>query len=272
MRCVMCHCAQVQNKNLALHSPELSRQDAQSVLQLVSVLCQAVSDTPEQRQPDHHSRKRHHQASVRNRRTFQIAGQSRRLVHGGGARVAVIRPELRPPQNHRHGRLRLRPVQDRHRAVSSSHTVGPMRAARLFALRLQHDGAAAARRARAAARAVRLARRHRQGPRQRQGGAARPGRARARHGGRRGHPARCCRPCRDSGRCALLGAPRDRLRREARPASSTAARSLPLHANGMRFTRLRRRRRRARRAHATTRSAAASSSATRSRPTAAGRR
>jgi uncharacterized membrane protein len=45
-RDVMCHCAQVQNKNLALHSPELIRQDALSVLQLVNVLCQAVSDTP----------------------------------------------------------------------------------------------------------------------------------------------------------------------------------------------------------------------------------
>ena len=72
----MCHCAQVQKKNLALHSPELIRQDTLSVLQQVSVQCQAVSDTPEQRQPDHQSRKRHHQASVQIRRTFHIAGQT----------------------------------------------------------------------------------------------------------------------------------------------------------------------------------------------------
>ena len=62
---------------------------------------------------------------------------------------------------------------------SSSHTVGPMRAARLFALRLEHDGLLEAT-ARAAHRAVRLARRDRSRARQRQGD---PARARGRGAG-----------------------------------------------------------------------------------------
>ena len=37
-RCVMCHNAQVQQKNVALHTPELLKQHAQQVFQQVSVL------------------------------------------------------------------------------------------------------------------------------------------------------------------------------------------------------------------------------------------
>ena len=154
---------------------------------------------------------------------------------------------------------------------SSSHTVGPMRAARAVRAAAAADGLLA-RTARVRGRAVRLARRHRQGPRQRQGGAAGPGRARARHGRRR-QPSP-----------ALLGAIRSErppaAARRPRRSPSTRRRDLvfqrreplPFHPNGMRFTRLRRRRRRARAAASTTRSAAASSSATRSRPTARSRK
>ena len=37
-RCVMCHNAQLQNKNIALHTPELIQQHAQAVYQQTSVL------------------------------------------------------------------------------------------------------------------------------------------------------------------------------------------------------------------------------------------
>jgi uncharacterized membrane protein len=37
-RCVMCHNAQLSNKNVALHTPELIRQHAQQVYQQVAVL------------------------------------------------------------------------------------------------------------------------------------------------------------------------------------------------------------------------------------------
>jgi uncharacterized membrane protein len=37
-RCVLCHGAQVQQKNVALHTPELLKQHAQAVYQQVSVL------------------------------------------------------------------------------------------------------------------------------------------------------------------------------------------------------------------------------------------
>jgi uncharacterized membrane protein len=37
-RCVLCHNAQVQNKNVALHTPELLKQHAQAVYQQTSVL------------------------------------------------------------------------------------------------------------------------------------------------------------------------------------------------------------------------------------------
>ena len=37
-RCVLCHNAQVQQKNVALHTPELLKQHAQAVYQQVSVL------------------------------------------------------------------------------------------------------------------------------------------------------------------------------------------------------------------------------------------
>ena len=69
---------------------------------------------------------------------------------------------------------------------SSSHTVGPMRAARQFALRLRDARIARARGAHQRD-AVRLARRHRQGPRQRQGHPAGPLGPRARHRRRRCH-------------------------------------------------------------------------------------
>ena len=113
---------------------------------------------------------------------------------------------------------------------SSSHTVGPMRAARLFALRLQTDGRLAAT-ARGGA-PLRLARRHRQGPRQRQGRAARPDGARAGCGRRRCDSRRCCRPRAGAGRCGCWA-------RSRSPSAKTdrlpPPRSLPFHANGMRF-------------------------------------
>jgi uncharacterized membrane protein len=37
-RCVVCHNDQVQNKNVALHTPELVQQHAQAVFQQVAVL------------------------------------------------------------------------------------------------------------------------------------------------------------------------------------------------------------------------------------------
>ena len=37
-RCVMCHNAQLQNKNVALHTPELITQHAQAVYQQATVL------------------------------------------------------------------------------------------------------------------------------------------------------------------------------------------------------------------------------------------
>ncbi|NWG73748.1 MAG: hypothetical protein HXY24_03945, partial [Rubrivivax sp.] len=37
-RCVVCHNAQVQNKNVALHTPELLKQHAQAVYQQTAVL------------------------------------------------------------------------------------------------------------------------------------------------------------------------------------------------------------------------------------------
>jgi L-serine dehydratase len=70
---------------------------------------------------------------------------------------------------------------------SSSHTVGPMRAARLFVLRLQHEGLLE-RTARVRSQLYGSPGRHRQGPRQRQGGAAGPDGARAGHGRGRCHP------------------------------------------------------------------------------------
>ena len=129
---------------------------------------------------------------------------------------------------------------------SSSHTVGPdargaavRRAAARTTGLLDRAGARAC-------RAVRLARRHRQGPRQRQGGAA------------RAWPATSPTRSTSTPIPALLDAMRASGRLHAarhataiafdetrRPACSTAARRLPLHANGMRFSGLRRRRRRA---------------------------
>ena len=119
---------------------------------------------------------------------------------------------------------------------SSSHTVGPMRAARMFVARLQHDGLLDAHRARAG-RAVRLARRHRQGPRQRQGGAARawPGTSPTRS---------TSTPCRALLRRHARAARASTLLRRARRSRSTSAtdlvfhrrETLPFHANGMRFT------------------------------------
>ena len=120
---------------------------------------------------------------------------------------------------------------------SSSHTVGPMRAARMFAQRLRARRPAAQRTARVQARALRLARRHRQGPRQRQGGAARPGRPRARHGRRRRDPGAARRrsaasaPCRWPARTRSRFDERDDLRlpppRDACRSTPTACASPP---------------------------------------------
>ena len=142
---------------------------------------------------------------------------------------------------------------------SSSHTVGPMRAARRFAGRLRSRRAARPHGAAVRCRAVRLARRHRPRPRHvkavrpRPGGRAartgRPGRGRAagRRGPRRGPAA--------AGR---------RARRSPSPSTTTSSCTA---ASGCRstptacvFTAVRRRRRELRRARRTTRSAAASSS------------
>ena len=116
---------------------------------------------------------------------------------------------------------------------SSSHTVGPMRAARLFALRLEAEGLlleVAARRRPTA----RFARRDRQGPRQRQGGDARAGGRRA--GDRR---------CRLRSRRRLQRIRRDRSLRllgrhaigfDEREHLHFLTKALPFHANGLQFS------------------------------------
>ena len=99
---------------------------------------------------------------------------------------------------------------------SSSHTVGPMRAARLFAVRLEHEGLLDTT-ARVCSELYGSLGCDRPRPRQRQGGAARPARARAGHGGRgtdrrppeHGAQREVARPARP---------PRCRLRRKGRPA------------------------------------------------------
>ena len=117
---------------------------------------------------------------------------------------------------------------------SSSHTVGPMRAARMFVARLAHEGAARARRAREG-RPLRLARRHRQGPRQRQGRAAGPGRPRARHGRHRAGARRASRPCARQHACCWTAAHAIAFD-EAADLVMHRRETLPFHANGMRFT------------------------------------
>jgi L-serine dehydratase len=144
---------------------------------------------------------------------------------------------------------------------SSSHTVGPMRAARLFACcDLQHDGLLAA--APRACKATCTARwRHRQGPWQRQGGAAGPGRPRARHGGCRRRAGAAGRRC-AAGRLTLLGrhevafSRSDDLKFHAPRGPALPRQRHALHG-------LRRRRPRAATTAASTRWAAASSSARR---------
>ena len=96
--------------------------------------------------------------------------------------------------------------------------------------------------------------------------------ARARHGRRRRHPRRSDGDPIRRPAAARSGRREVAVRRTRRPRLPPPARRCPFHANGMRFTALRRGRRGAGRAHATTRWAAASSSATRWRPTATRRR
>ena len=129
-----------------------------------------------------------------------------------------------PAAGSRHGRLRLRPLQDRHRPEQLAHRRPDARGAAVRAAAgarrpARRDGARAL-------RALRLAGRHRQGPRQRQGGAARPGRLRARHGRRRRHPGAAAGASAASAACTCSA--RTRSPSTRRPtSSSTAARRCP---------------------------------------------
>ena len=128
---------------------------------------------------------------------------------------------------------------------SSSHTVGPMRAAYLFATRLR--GRRAARPDRGGPlRAVRLARRHRPRARHGQGGRAGPGRRAAPTSSTRCAAGADVEAVRTARRLPLAGDARDRLlrRRRRRPAPAQAPR-LPPQRHGLHRRRRRRHRDRA---------------------------
>ena len=100
---------------------------------------------------------------------------------------------------------------------SSSHTVGPMRAARMFARRLQATRACWPTTAVGARRAVRLPRRDRPRPRHPQGGPARPGGRLARARSTWRAPTTGSSGSAPRAGISLLGDARDRLRRRRRP-------------------------------------------------------
>ena len=118
---------------------------------------------------------------------------------------------------------------------SSSHTVGPMKAARLFAEGLFADGVADRRRG-GARRAVRQPRRDGPRPRDRPGGDPRPARRDARAASTPTASARSSGPCARPAACRCSAVARSR---GTRPRSSCFLRqSLPRHPNAMRFTAL----------------------------------
>ena len=119
---------------------------------------------------------------------------------------------------------RLRPLQDRHRAVQLAHRRADAGGRALRRAAWQHDGLLERRGARAR-RAVTARWRHRQGPRHRQGGAARPGGRRARHASIVDSDARSSLAAIAHEQAAARCSARhdDRVRRARRPASSTRA-------------------------------------------------
>ena len=120
------------------------------------------------------------------------------------------------------GDQRLRPLQDRHRAVQLAHRGPDARRPHASRPGWTPTGCSS-RTARVRARAVRLARRHRARPRQRPGGAARAWRARRR---RPSTPTRSTSGSRRSARaagCACWRRARDRLRRRRGPGPAPRA-------------------------------------------------
>ena len=139
---------------------------------------------------------------------------------------------------------------------SSSHTVGPMRAAERFLRELETLGLLE-RTAPGRDRALRLAGADRQGPRHRQGGDPGPAAASCRTASIPTAPTARGAPRATGASCRCWAATRSRSTRRA-TCCSCQRETLTRHPNGMRFTRLRRRGRRAAARGSTTRSAAAS--------------